>query len=362
MTRDAFISYSNADAEPAEQIRHALESRGVKCWIAPRDIPAGQTWASAIVTGIEESHVVVVLISAAANHSRQMPREVEIADAKHRGVLPVRIENVALARDLEFFLSNRQWIDVFPGPIMAHADRLAAAVASLRITPPPLQSHPMAPTFSAARPGPMPGAPVYQPYAQPMPTFMPVAGQHAPPQPTGPGATRRILPWALVTVALIAGVGAAVSVIRSQEQARERQEQEFTRKQQALARQAEETLRTEREEAKREARAAQQRADVAAQQRADIAAQHQADIAARHQADVAAQQRAATQERYQIMQTAGVSPASLTEAQQIAFVANLKNSRCLCGCRYGSYLACLREDSACPRRASNVASALMAAR
>jgi hypothetical protein len=360
MTRDAFISYSNADAEPAEQIRQALESRGVKCWIAPRDIPAGQTWASAIVTGIEESHVVVVLISAAANHSRQMPREVEIADAKHRGVLPVRIENVALASDLEFFLGNRQWIDVFPGPIMAHADRLAAAVASLRVTPPPLQSHPMAPSLSAAslsaaRPGRLPGASAYQPYAQPTPAFMPpafmpMAGPQAPPRPSAPGSVRRILPWALAILVLIAVVGTAVSVIASQEQARQREEQEFTRKQQTLARQAEEALRAERDEAKREA--------TAAKHRADVAAQHQADVAAQHQAE----QRAAAQERYQIMQTAGVSPASLTETQQIAFVANLKSSRCLCGCRYGSFLACLREDSACPRRASNVASALMAAR
>jgi uncharacterized protein HemX len=201
--------------------------------------------------------------------------------------------------------------------------------------------------LSAARPGPMPGASAYQPYAQPMPAFMPVVGgPQAPPRPSGSGAARRILPWALVILALIAVVGTAFSVIASQERARKRQEQEFTRKQQTLARQAEEAVRAERDEAKREA----------------TAAQHRADVAAQHQANVAAQQRAAAQERYQIMQSAGVSPASLTETQQIAFVANMKNSRCLCGCRYGSYLACLREDTACPRRASNVASALMAAR
>jgi hypothetical protein len=107
MARDVFISYSKSDSEVAHQICEALESRGLRCWIAPRDIPAGQTWASAIVGGIEQSQVVLVVISVSANGSRQMPREVEIADSKHRGVLPVRVENVALLKDLEYFLSNR---------------------------------------------------------------------------------------------------------------------------------------------------------------------------------------------------------------------------------------------------------------
>jgi hypothetical protein len=58
---------------------------------------------------------------------------------------------------------------------------------------------------------------------------------------------------------------------------------------------------------------------------------------------------------------AGVSPAKLTEAQQSRFVSILQSSRCMCGCRWGSYLQCLRADPTCPRRAANIRAALMAA-
>lgn len=44
-----FISYSSKDKNVADALCHYLEERGVPCWIAPRDILPGQTWAGAIV-------------------------------------------------------------------------------------------------------------------------------------------------------------------------------------------------------------------------------------------------------------------------------------------------------------------------
>src|SRR5215472_7170060 len=39
-----FISHSSKDREIADAICAHLESAGIKCWIAPRDIEPGATW------------------------------------------------------------------------------------------------------------------------------------------------------------------------------------------------------------------------------------------------------------------------------------------------------------------------------
>ena len=131
MPREVFISYCSQDATAAEEVREALESRGIACWIAPRDIVGGQTWAASIVGAIEECRILLVIVSGHANKSRQMSREVELADARKRRILPVRIEDVPPAKDLEYFVGNRQWTDIFPEPVHKHGDALAKAVKAL---------------------------------------------------------------------------------------------------------------------------------------------------------------------------------------------------------------------------------------
>lgn len=81
-TFDVFLSYSAQDKIITEAICAALESAGLRCWIAPRDIVPGQEWNAAIVRGIESSRVVVSLLSAHANASKQVMREVERAVAQ----------------------------------------------------------------------------------------------------------------------------------------------------------------------------------------------------------------------------------------------------------------------------------------
>ena len=53
------ISYSSRDREIADMICSHLESRNVRCWMAPRDIPPGADYAEAIVAGIQKQTLVV---------------------------------------------------------------------------------------------------------------------------------------------------------------------------------------------------------------------------------------------------------------------------------------------------------------
>ena len=58
MSRHAvFISYSSKDVVVAKQVLEYLESNGVSCWMAHRNITPGQHYASAILDAIKTSKV-----------------------------------------------------------------------------------------------------------------------------------------------------------------------------------------------------------------------------------------------------------------------------------------------------------------
>lgn len=44
-----FARHSSKDKPVANAVVAALEARGVRCWVAPRDILAGQDWGEAII-------------------------------------------------------------------------------------------------------------------------------------------------------------------------------------------------------------------------------------------------------------------------------------------------------------------------
>ena len=115
MAFDVFISYSLKDADVARSICQRLESSGITCWIAPRNIEPGIPYAEAIIQGIEQSRSLLLVFSEAANNSPQVLREIERAVSKDKLLLTVRIEDRQPTASLEFFLSSHHWFDLFPG-------------------------------------------------------------------------------------------------------------------------------------------------------------------------------------------------------------------------------------------------------
>src|SRR5688500_20345617 len=104
----AFISFATEDREKAEAICDSLERRGFVCWIAPRDVRSGREYADEIIGGIERSACVVLVLSAAANASVFVDREIERAFSKKKPVFPVRIEEVAPSPSLELRSEERR--------------------------------------------------------------------------------------------------------------------------------------------------------------------------------------------------------------------------------------------------------------
>jgi hypothetical protein len=121
----AFISYASADLAKAEEVCARLESQGHTCWIAPRNIRAGQEYADAIVHGIEHSGCLVLLLSESANQSAFVHREVERAVSKGKPIFPFRVQEVLPCSALELFVSSSHWIDAWHGKLTDHIDQLA---------------------------------------------------------------------------------------------------------------------------------------------------------------------------------------------------------------------------------------------
>jgi hypothetical protein len=126
-----FISYAHQDQAAAEGVCSHLETNGILCWLASRDIrPGAQSWAASIINAIGECRVLVVLFSLNANRSRQMARELARADELGLPIIPLRLENVKPEGDLAFFLGNIQWLDMSQGN-NHYTQQLVAAIRAL---------------------------------------------------------------------------------------------------------------------------------------------------------------------------------------------------------------------------------------
>jgi hypothetical protein len=130
MAFDAFISYSHTDKATADAACATLERAGIRCWIAPRDVPPGSQWAGAIIGGIDQCRVMVLIFSSHANASNQIHREVERAASKGIPIIPLRIEDANPTSSLEYFLGSIHWLDALTPPLEKHLQRLAETVTA----------------------------------------------------------------------------------------------------------------------------------------------------------------------------------------------------------------------------------------
>lgn len=131
MAHDVFISHSAKDKTIADAVCAALESEGVRCWIAPRDVMPGMEWGRSIIEAIEQAKIMILLFTANSNTSSQIRREVERAVNHDVVILPFRVENILPDKSLEYFIGNVHWLDALTPPLEKHIERLVGTVKSL---------------------------------------------------------------------------------------------------------------------------------------------------------------------------------------------------------------------------------------
>ncbi len=164
MAHDVFISHSAKDKVTADAVCAMLESEGIRCWIAPRDVLASREYGEAIIDAIEECRIMVLVFTANANASAQIRREIERAVNHGVAILPLRMEDVLPGKSLEYFIGNVHWLDALTPPFETHLKNLAGTIKILLartepgapVTPPQDVRLPASGSFATA--GKTPGA------------------------------------------------------------------------------------------------------------------------------------------------------------------------------------------------------------
>jgi hypothetical protein len=128
-----FISHSSKDRATADAICAHLESAGIHCWIAPRDIEPGATWTKGIMQGLDACRVLILVFSEHANDSDHVEREVAKAFSSGLAVIPFRIKDVLPSQSLSYFLDTIHWLDATVPPLQKHLGTLSELVKKLLI-------------------------------------------------------------------------------------------------------------------------------------------------------------------------------------------------------------------------------------
>jgi ABC-type transport system substrate-binding protein/uncharacterized membrane protein YfcA len=127
MSYEVFICYSSQDKAVADAVCATLERIGLRCWIAPRDVPAGK-WGGAIMEAVAQSRLMVLIFSADSNNSANCLSEVHAAFSKRDTIIPFKIDNTTPSGDMEYYLQTYHWLDARTPPLEMHLQGLADRV------------------------------------------------------------------------------------------------------------------------------------------------------------------------------------------------------------------------------------------
>ena len=135
MAHDVFISHAQKDKIIADAIREKLESGQVRCWIAERDISAGEDWTEATRNAIGSSRVMVLVLSENANAAPHIEREIAHAFYTGRHIIPFRLAETLPRRDFLFYLGDFRWFDASGPTPEQHLEALTARIKGLLLGP-----------------------------------------------------------------------------------------------------------------------------------------------------------------------------------------------------------------------------------
>jgi hypothetical protein len=131
---DVFISYASEDKPTADAVCSRLENRGIRCWIAPRDVVAGSDYREAIVDAIETSEIMVLIYSSHANKSKDVNTEAALAFSKEVIIIPFKVDNAPLSKSLEYLMHLPHWIDAMTPPLKDRIDDLIDNILTILTT------------------------------------------------------------------------------------------------------------------------------------------------------------------------------------------------------------------------------------
>ena len=164
MAHDVFISHSTNNRPVANAVCAALESIGIRCWIAPRDVMPGRSYSGEITRAIQQSRAFVLIFSEHSNNSEQVLREVQLAANSRLHIVQFRLDPVSPSDDLEYYLSGPHWLDAVTPPLEGHLEQLKSSMKALLALPrasEPEKGAASAPSIAPVSPPPPPAQNIF---------------------------------------------------------------------------------------------------------------------------------------------------------------------------------------------------------
>lgn len=200
MAHDVFISHSTSNRPVANAVCAALESIGIRCWVAPRDVLPGRPYSGEITRAIQQSRAFVLIFSEHSNNSEQVLREVQLAANSRLHIVQFRIDPVSPSDDLEYYLSGPHWLDAVTPPLEDHLGQLKSSIQALLSLPP------AAPPDKTAA-----AAPPIAPVSPPPPLARNIPPAAAPAVAAPPSSN--LWKWVALGVAAVAALGCVAFVL-----------------------------------------------------------------------------------------------------------------------------------------------------
>ena len=159
--RDVFISHSSADSKLAYAMCDYLEEKGIRCWIAPRDIPGGEKYGKSIIMGLKTCKIMVVLFNRNSNASEAVEMEVERSFHYKLTLIPFKLDETIPSDSLEFFFGSFQWLNATKGKPEDHFDLLYQNCArALGKKESPIKVKPILPKIAGKKESPIKVKPI----------------------------------------------------------------------------------------------------------------------------------------------------------------------------------------------------------
>lgn len=112
-SKPIFISYSRLDKDIVFPFVKRIEQElNTTCWIDSEGIESGSQFEEVIVNAIEESNVVLFMLSDSSINSKWTKREVLYAEDERKRIVPVVVDKKGLRKWFKFHFGNVDYIDI----------------------------------------------------------------------------------------------------------------------------------------------------------------------------------------------------------------------------------------------------------
>ena len=121
MKPNIFLSYSRREVGFVDQLTHQLEKEGFRVWLDYRSLIPGSPWKTQIDQGLDESEVILLVVSKESMASKYVELEWRRVIREDKRIILAIFEAVDIPKELEPF----EWVD-FRGNFKKGVDELCA--------------------------------------------------------------------------------------------------------------------------------------------------------------------------------------------------------------------------------------------